>query len=213
MGFFETIAWAVGLTFGLVIFLAILHFRSESRNAEQVDAAASNLASRMVARFPSYRSKPSVAGDSLVLMIDESRRMTLVGNSAGVAKEIPFESFLSAEILTNGTAVAETQRKGTLGRAIVGGAIGGGVGAIIGAMTAKSIQNVSHNVTNIAVAVTTSDPQFPQMSWNIFQPHGIMQDLKPHEVWLHMDNATAIYNQFAPIFKLVPNEENGLVEI
>ncbi|MDB5658027.1 MAG: hypothetical protein JWS10_642 [Cypionkella sp.] len=213
MGFLQTIYWGIGLSFAFVVIFTMFHMGAEKATADRINVASDSLADRMLVRFPSYQNMPLVKGDTLVLMMDTHRRTALLGTGSGVAKEIPFDSFVSAEILTDGQSLTETKRSGMLGRAVVGGAIGGGVGAVIGAISAGSFQRATHNITSISVFVTTSDAQFPYITWNIFQPHGVMQDLKPHEVWPHMMDATALYNQLAPVFKLTPTADNGLVSI
>ena len=205
--------WVVGVTFVIALIWAILQQKAESDRNEAVQLAANGLQDRMLRKFPDYFGRPFIGGDTLAMIINEKKRMALVTNQDGVAKEIPFSSFRSIEIQTNGVTTTQTTRKGGITRALAGGVLLGGAGAIVGALTAQQLQTTSERVSSIAVSLTTDDPHFPVLTWFIFRPIGVMTDLADYELTPHMINATRFYNQFAPIFTLQPDEEQGLISI
>ncbi len=212
MGFFEALK-IVGI--GSIVFIVgymWFHMATERKNAQKVNNAAADITKRALAKFPAYEGCLAVDGDGHCLFINEATRMTLVATPE-FAKEIPFDDYIAANIITDGATAVETRKSGVAGRVIVGGFIGGGAGAIVGALTAKSVQDHVSTTSSITLMVETSDPAFPAFGWNFFTPVGLMRDLQPHEVWIYMQNATAAYNKLAPIFVMHATEENGLVAI
>lgn len=212
MGMFDTLK-IVGV--GMVICLVIMvwaQMAAQKRKERSVGVAADDIASRAVAKFPAYRGCLTLGGIGHCLFINNATRMTLVA-TPGFAKEIPFDKYIAANIVTDGMTMVETRKSGIAGRAVAGGLIGGGAGAIVGALSAKSVQNQMQVTTSIALIVETTDETFPAFGWTYFEPFGLMQDLKPYEVWIYMQNAIAAYNSLAPLFALHVSEQNGLVAI
>lgn len=212
MGFFETLKM-VGLG-GIVVAVGCVWFQMsmERKKARKVDNAAADITKRALAKFPAYEGCLAVDGEAHCLFINESTRMTLVATPA-FAKEIPFDDYIAANIITGGATAVETRKSGVAGRVIAGGLIGGGAGAVVGALTAKSVQDHVSTTSSISLSVETTDPAFQEFGWTFFTPVGLMRDLQPHEVWIYMQNATAAYNRLAPLFVLHATEENGLVAI
>ena len=164
------------------------------------DRRAAELEQHAAWKNKKYQGMPAIRGDGLVLMMHPRDRTALIVTGNGRTKELPFSAFLNAEIKEDGHAVTETRRSGTLGRAAIGGVISGGTGAIIGALTAKQIATTREIVTHISIDVTTSDPEFPLLSWTIFAPVIGVNQMQHFEVELQRKNAVAFYNQLAPLF-------------
>lgn len=77
-------------------------------------------------------------------LFNDDKKVTLVGG-----KLIPYEDIASYGIVANNVTIAHTttKSKGTISRALVGGALAGGVGAVVGAMSAGSKSNTTYNQT------------------------------------------------------------------
>jgi len=208
----EIIAFAVVVTITIAVVLAAFDSSRRKAAAKEVDRQSEDLMERAFKAFPNYRGKPTVAGNTLALVIDEDRRTTLLV-ADGFAKEMPFDKILSADIVTDGNSVTNVKKSGVMGRVVVGGLLGGGAGAVIGAVTAKSVQKSVSVVTSIDLVVQTEDPEFPLLSWNFFSPSGLMQDIKSYEMWIYIQPAVESYNVLAPVFTRAATEENGLVAI
>ncbi len=213
MGILETVAWVSGITFSLAILFSVFSVISQNASSKKIEEAADNLEMKALRKFPDYQGRPAVRGAQLVLIMNTDKRKALVVSGQGFAKEIPFEKFTEAEIITDGHTIAETKRKGAVGRALVGGILTGGAGAVVGALTAKSISTSNRRITAIDVTLLSNDEQFPKLQWSVFSPGMVLQSLDQMEAEHYLSEAAAIYNSFSPIFSLHANEENGLVEI
>lgn len=77
-------------------------------------------------------------------LFNDDDRVTLFGG-----KLIPYANIESYTIVANNVTIAHmtTKSKGTISRALVGGALAGGVGAVVGAMSAGSKSNTTYNQT------------------------------------------------------------------
>ena len=212
MEFWDAIKLVFGMTLGIAVIMAIFQMMAQGARNRKINEASMALLERAFQRFPSYRGRNGVFGETQSLLLDEDRRMALVVLE-GFAKEISFDQILTAEIQTDGSSLTSSKKTGTMGRALAGGLIGGGAGAVIGAVTAKSVQTTVQVTYSIDLVVATSDPEFPMLTWNFFRPFGMMQSLKPEEIWLYMGNAVTAYNALAPAFTRAATEENGLVAI
>ena len=74
-----------------VVFVGV--FMSQARQQRQAQEQAQSLLDRALAKFPGYTGKPAVLGNSLVLLIDQTKQSALVASATGQAKEIPFADF------------------------------------------------------------------------------------------------------------------------
>ncbi|GAA6198708.1 hypothetical protein NBRC116598_41530 [Pseudophaeobacter arcticus] len=196
MWLWEMIKLGIWITIGIFVIAIVVTVVK----ARQTERRATELEARVRSKSSKYQGMPSLRGDSLVLMMHPQDRTAMIATGDGRTKELPFSAFLSAEIKEDGHAVTDTQRSGTLGRAAIGGVISGGTGAIIGALTAKQISTTREIVTHISIDVTTTDPEFPLLSWTIFAPVFGVEKMQPVEVEMQRKNAVALYNQLAPLF-------------
>lgn len=196
-----------------VVVVGIGVFVSQSEREARIQQSAQSLVERAISKFPSFKGKPAILGDALVLIIDSEREVTLVATGDGRAKEIPFSSFLGIEILEDGHSIAETRRKGTLGRTAVGGLLGGGVGAVIGAVSAGSVTKQKEIISNITISIATCDTSFPQLAWCTFAPQFGLEHMNAMEVELQRKLARQFAQQFAPIFESPKNRDEMIVEI
>lgn len=189
-----------------------LNMAAQGKREKEVAKVAADISTRALRKFPSYQGCLAVDGNGHCLFINKRTRMTLVATPE-FAKEIPFDNYIAATIVTDGITAVETRKSGAAGRAIAGGLIGGGAGAIVGALSAKSVNTTVNVTTSISLIVETVDETFPAFGWNFFQPFGVMKDLKPYETWPYMNRATAAYNELALLFEMYATEQNGLVAI
>ncbi len=196
MWLWEMIKLGFWITVGIVVTTIVVSMMK----AGQTERRATELETRVRSKSRKYQGMPSLRGDGLVLMMHPQDRTAMIATGDGRTKELPFSAFLSAEIKEDGHAVTDTRRSGTLGRAAIGGIISGGTGAIIGALTAKQIATTREIVTHISIDVTTSDPEFPLLSWTTFSPVIGVNQMQRSEVELQRNNAVAFYNQLAPLF-------------
>ena len=196
MWLWEMVKLGFWITVGIVVITVVVSMMK----ARQTERRATELETRVKSKSRKYQGMPSLRGDGLVLMMHPQDRTAMIATGDGRTKELPFSAFISAEIKEDGHAVTDTRRSGTLGRAAIGGVISGGTGAIIGALTAKQIATTREIVTHISIEVTTSDPEFPLLSWTTFAPLIAVEKMQPAEVDLQRKNAVALYNQLAPLF-------------
>lgn len=210
MTFITAIAWTT-LAIIVLVFLGV--WFAQSRRDRVVREAADNLMERALARFPGYANKPCIAGNTLILIMDESRDVALVASADGLAKEIPFGDFVGVRILEDGHSVAETKRKGVLPRAVVGGMVSGGAGAVIGALSAGSQTVTREIVTNITVVATTNDPTFPTLSWCLFNPVIGVEHMQAAEVQMQRMAARNFLARFQPLFRAKDMEGGQAVAI
>ncbi|MEM7058967.1 MAG: hypothetical protein AAF557_15370 [Pseudomonadota bacterium] len=178
-----------------------------------VNNSAKSLLSRALKKFPEFGGQPVIKGAELILVVDEARQTTLVATSDGAAKEIPFSSYERIKILEDGHTVSETRRTGTLARAAVGGLVAGGAGAIVGGLSAGSVTNNREIVTNITVAVLTSDKSFPMLAWRTYSPTFAVDQLTPADAQLARLNAQNFAQQFTPIFTANESKDVELAAI
>ncbi len=193
-----------------MIAIAVLYIIFEFSRQNRIQASAENLVDRALNKFPTYRNKPAVLGEELVLLMDESKQTALVATAEGNAKEIPFADFTGIEVLEDGHTVSETRRKGTLGRAAAGGLLAGGVGAVLGAVSAGSETRHKEVVSNITVAVRTEDASFPVLAWCTFAPTIGLEHMSDVEVQMQRRAANDFAAQFAPIFAVNAKSDPNL---
>lgn len=209
----ETLIWVGGFTLAVLIAGVVWFFRSMSKSVEETRRSIESLQNRMTEKFPGYRDLTAVGDKDTLAIINERNRSVLIGFSDGVAKEFAFDDFTGIELLTDEYAAATTKRGDGVGRAIVGGIVAGGVGAVVGALTTKSVQESINMVSSVGVAVTTRDEKLPRIYWRFYPLDQSKDPIKADSADFILVAATRFYNHWEPVFKLIPDEDKGLVAI
>lgn len=118
--------------------------RKRNPNQFEIDLAQRELdTARLFETCQIFQSSNYTSPNERVLFSDDNR-VLLFGD-----KLIPYADIKSYTILANNVTVAHTttKAKGTISRALVGGALAGGMGAVVGAMSAGSKSNTTYNQT------------------------------------------------------------------
>lgn len=116
-------------------------------------------------------------------LFNDDDKVTLFGG-----KLIPYTDIESCTIVANNVTVAHTttKSKGTISRALVGGALAGGVGAVVGAISAGSKSNTTYNQTTEGFFF-----QISLKNGEVYQCHfrgaGLFSDKLPKE-WLRLSD-------------------------
>lgn len=197
----ETIYMAIVFAVSFVVLVMFTQTKIDRRQSEAKEAAASHLSESLFRRFPAYRDKTAIKSDAMTLIIDVEARKTLVGFSAGLTREIPFDNFIGARIVTDGKSLLTTERTGPLAPSMMGGALETGTGAVIGAQRVGGLPDARRVTTSIAVQLSTNDSQVPMLEWVLFKPAAGMRHLEENEVSSHLEQAHRLYNAFSPIFE------------
>lgn len=106
-----------------------------------------------------------------LISADYKRRKWRIEGDKQISVLYGFEEISGFELIINDKTIsyANTETKGGVARAVVGGIVGGGVGALVGAGTAKSKTTIEHHdvVTKRSVRVSLTNPSVNMIEINI----------------------------------------------
>jgi hypothetical protein len=150
------------------------------------DQKTRSLLEGAISSFPKYKNMPAVLGTTLCLAIHTNERRVLIVAKGRLPTEVPFESFLCAQVFEDGVARFDARRSVVPGRAVIGGLIG-----------RSALPSV---VRRISVIALTTDAHFPILEWTIFSPILAPSKVQPIEVFTARKQALSFLEDFRPIF-------------
>ncbi|MFD2117273.1 hypothetical protein ACFSTH_13065 [Paenibacillus yanchengensis] len=104
--------------------------------------------------------------------LDEITPMSILNDSIDisyVATTFPYDDILQLEILSDGSSITKTSRKGQFGGAIIGGALAGGVGAIIGGTGASQTTKEMVKKIQLRIIVNNSFKTYYEITFQKFE--------------------------------------------
>ena len=140
----------------IIVFYLIAHWDDESKTREKIyDVLKQNR------DFTSMKTL-AMRADKEVHLDTNSKKIAIIDkNNSDISVDyIPFSSVVECEILESNISIA----KGSISRAVIGGAIAGGVGAVVGSVSAKS----SNYSESLAVRIVTNNLNSPLFVINYF---------------------------------------------
>ncbi len=148
------------------IWFASENFLSEARNGKSInqlielspDLFREN--SRLIPGvLDSYKQ---TLGKSFVGILADGET-TLISDQESPIIILSPDELISAEIIEDEEVVASIRKDGSIGRAVVGGALAGGFGAVVGVASASSTIRNETKVSKLALRIITSNFKYPSL--------------------------------------------------